>query len=71
MIKKKKNENFSLPIKGNIKTYVYCKNNNFNNLVGLYIEKKIFYMNIILSIEYNEEKKKIQKKEKNGYTKYK
>ncbi|ETW37811.1 hypothetical protein PFTANZ_01461 [Plasmodium falciparum Tanzania (2000708)] len=64
MIKKKKNENFSLPIKGNIKTYVYCKNNNFNNLVGLYIEKKIFYMNIILSIEYNEEKKKIQKKEK-------
>ncbi|SOV21653.1 conserved Plasmodium protein, unknown function [Plasmodium sp. DRC-Itaito] len=64
MIKKKEKDIFSLPIKDNIKTYIYCKNNNFNNLVGLYIEKKMFYINIILSKEYNEEKKNIGKKEK-------
>ncbi|CRH00987.1 conserved Plasmodium protein, unknown function [Plasmodium relictum] len=40
------------------KSYIFCKTNNFNNLLGLLIEKNLFYFNFILSIKYNEEKKK-------------
>ncbi|CRG93727.1 conserved Plasmodium protein, unknown function [Plasmodium gallinaceum] len=40
------------------KSYIFCKTNNFNNLLGLQIEKNLFYFNFLLSIKYNEEKKK-------------
>ncbi|SBT79772.1 conserved Plasmodium protein, unknown function [Plasmodium malariae] len=40
------------------KNYIFCKTNNFNNLGGMLIEKNLFVLNFVLSIKYNEEKKK-------------
>ncbi|KEG03609.1 conserved Plasmodium protein, unknown function [Plasmodium vinckei vinckei] len=66
--KKKKNDknNSSFDLLYDCKEgYSFCKKNNFNNLNGLLIEKNIFLFNFILSIKYNEEKKK-KKNSKNG-----
>ncbi|SBT77774.1 conserved Plasmodium protein, unknown function [Plasmodium ovale] len=59
--KKKKAKTFAHSYEG--KKYIFCKRNNFSNLGGVLIEKNLFLINFLLSVKYNEEKKKKEKGE--------